>query len=171
MLSLADGVPPARPGWRAPSSASSAAWWRTAAPGLVVGWLLLVVGVTLTLSSFCLDWARHALVVDPGSLPAGEAASGWGPGCGSWATARWQRCSPATARWGATHRSVAVAWRASLGVTALAAAGWALTPYDELDRPPLDGLDPSVVSPDGHGAGAHSARGVLPAARVCSLAG
>ena len=32
-------------------------------------------GSPLTLASFCLDWARHSLVVDPGSLPAGEAGA------------------------------------------------------------------------------------------------
>jgi signal transduction histidine kinase len=38
-----------------------------------IGWLFLVAGFTLGLSAFATSYALHALVSDPGSLPAGRA--------------------------------------------------------------------------------------------------
>ena len=38
-----------------------------------IGWLFLVAGLTLGLSSFSGQYGLHALVADPGSLPAGRA--------------------------------------------------------------------------------------------------
>src|SRR5215470_14576737 len=44
-------------------------------PGNCVGWLLLVGSVALGLGGFASAYALHALVADPGSLPAGRAAA------------------------------------------------------------------------------------------------
>ncbi len=38
-----------------------------------LGWLFLAAGLALGVSNFCRAYALHALVVDPGSLPAGRA--------------------------------------------------------------------------------------------------
>src|SRR5689334_6358095 len=40
-----------------------------------VGWLLLVAGLALGLGGFLAQYGLHALVADPGSLPAGRAAA------------------------------------------------------------------------------------------------
>lgn len=141
-------------------------------PTLVVGWLLLLVGSTLTLSSFCHDLARHALVVDPGSLPGGEAAL-W---LGTWVwvvgyctlAALLPLRLPDGARPTGAWR---LAWWLSVAVTVLAAAGWALTPYDQLDRPPLPGLDPSITSPTGTAVGPVLLAVSLPLLGVCALLG
>jgi hypothetical protein len=42
-------------------------------PANRIGWLFLVAGLTLGLSSFAHQYALHALVADPGSWPAGRA--------------------------------------------------------------------------------------------------
>src|SRR5215831_10101302 len=44
-------------------------------PGNCVGWLLLVGSLALGLGGFASAYALHALVADPGSLPAGRAAA------------------------------------------------------------------------------------------------
>ena len=44
-------------------------------PGNRVGWLLLVGSLALGLGGFASAYALHALVADPGSLPAGRAAA------------------------------------------------------------------------------------------------
>jgi signal transduction histidine kinase len=40
-----------------------------------IGWLFVVAGATLAFSSFARSYALHALVADPGSLPAGRAVA------------------------------------------------------------------------------------------------
>jgi signal transduction histidine kinase len=40
-----------------------------------IGWLFLVAGAALAISSFARSYAVHALVADPGSLPAGRAVA------------------------------------------------------------------------------------------------
>lgn len=141
-------------------------------PALVVGWLLVVVGLALTVSSFGLDWARHALLVDPGSLPGGRVALWFG----TWVWVigyctlaavlplRLPDGSAPTGRW-------RLAWWAALVVTVLAAAGWALTPYDRLDRHPLPGLDPGVTSPTGTEVGPVLLAVSLPLLGACALVG
>jgi signal transduction histidine kinase len=44
-------------------------------PANRLGWLSLVAGLALALSGFASPYALHALVVDPGSLPAGRAVA------------------------------------------------------------------------------------------------
>ena len=44
-------------------------------PANRLGWLSLVAGLALGLSAFASPYALHALVVDPGSLPAGRAVA------------------------------------------------------------------------------------------------
>jgi signal transduction histidine kinase len=44
-------------------------------PGNRVGWLFLVAGLALGLDGFLAAYGLHALVADPGSLPAGRAAA------------------------------------------------------------------------------------------------
>jgi signal transduction histidine kinase len=128
-------------------------------PGLVVGWLLLLAGTAFGVATLARDWARHALVLRETPLPLGEAAL-W---LGSWL---WvvgycavvalvplrlpdgrlpDRGLPA-----GVWRAV---WWTAVGVTVLAPLAWALTPYDRMDRPPLEGLPPEVVSPTGSGTG------------------
>ena len=172
VLGLADDVPPAAPGLAGAVFGVTGGLVASRRPRLVIGWMLLVVGLALTLASFCLDWARHALVVDPGSLPAGELAL-W---LGTWV---WvvgycvlAALLPLRLPDGAYPVGVwRVVWWAALAVSALAVAGWALTPYDQLDRPPLDGLDPSVTSPTGTALGPVLLAASLPLLAVCSVAG
>lgn len=172
LLGLADDVPPAAPGLAGAVFGVTGGLVASRRPRLVIGWMLLVVGLSLALSSFCLDWARHALVVDPGSLPAGELAL-W---LGTWV---WvvgycvlAALLPLRLPDGAHPVGVwRVVWWAALAVTALAVAGWALTPYDQLDRPPLDGLDPSVTTPTGTAIGPVLLAASLPLLAVCSVAG
>ena len=140
VLGLADEVAPAAAGLAGAVFGVTGGVVAARRPRLVVGWMLLVVGLALTLASFCLDWARHSLVVDPGSLPAGELAL-W---LGAWVwvvgycvlAALLPLRLPDGAQPAGAWRLV---WWAALAVSALAVAGWALTAYDQLDRPPLDG--------------------------------
>jgi hypothetical protein len=46
----------------------------TRRPGNAIGWLFLVTGVCAGLEDMLLGYATHALLTDPGSLPAGAAA-------------------------------------------------------------------------------------------------
>ena len=172
VLGLTDDVPPAAPGLAGAVFGVTGGLVASRRPRLVIGWMLLVVGLALTLASFCLDWARHSLVVDPGSLPAGELAL-W---LGTWV---WvvgycvlAALLPLRLPDGASPVGVwRVVWWAALAVSALAVAGWALTPYDQLDRPPLEGLDASVTSPTGTALGPVMLAASLPLLAVCSLAG
>ena len=45
----------------------------TRRPGNAIGWLFLVTGVCAALEDVLLGWATHALLTDPGTLPAGAA--------------------------------------------------------------------------------------------------
>ena len=172
VLGLADDVPPAAPGLAGAVFGVTGGVVAARRPRLVVGWMLLVVGLALTLASFCLGWARHALVVDPGSLPAGELAL-W-LGTWVWVVGYCVLAALLPLRLPDGARPVGawrVVWWASLAVSVLAVAGWALTPYDQLDRPPLDGLDPSVTSPRAPLLGPVLLAVSLPLLAVCSLAG
>ena len=172
VLGLADDVPPAAAGLAGAVFGVTGGVVAARLPRLVVGWMLLAVGLALTLASFCLDWARHSLVVDPGSLPAGELVL-W-IGSWVWVVAYCVLAALLPLRLPDGARPVGawrVVWWAGLAVSALAVAGWALTPYDQLDRPPLDGLDPSVTSPTGTAIGPVLLAASLPLLAVCSFAG
>ena len=165
LLGLADGVAPEAAGAAGAVFGVTGGLVAQRRPRLVVGWLLLVVGVAFTLSAFCLDWARHTLLVDPGSLPAGEAAL-W---LGTWVwvvgycalAALLPLRLPDGARPTGAWRFV---WRVSLGVTALAAAAGParLRPA----RPPAGRRARRLGRlPDRHDLRADAARRLAPAAR------
>ena len=44
-------------------------------PANPVSWLLCLFGLAISLSHFCAEYAIYALLAQPGSLPAGEAAA------------------------------------------------------------------------------------------------
>lgn len=153
-LRAVDGLAPA------PSSLAALAFLATGGvlglrrAGSVTGRLLLLTGLSLALANLFADWARHALVADPGSLPGGELAL-W---LGSWV-------------WAAGYSAVAVllplrlpdgdlpsprwrwVWRAGVAVTVLAPLAWAVTPYDRMDAPPLEGMPAGITSPTGTAVG------------------
>ncbi|HEX5919654.1 MAG TPA: GAF domain-containing sensor histidine kinase [Nocardioides sp.] len=153
-LRIVDGLGPA------PSAVAAVAFLATGSVlGLrrarsVTGRLLLLTGLSLALANAFADWARHALVADPGSLPGGEVAL-W---LGSWV-------------WVVGYGAVAVllplrlpdgdllsprwrwAWWSGVAVTALASLAWAVTPYDRMDVPPLEGMPEGITSPAGSAAG------------------
>jgi cytochrome b subunit of formate dehydrogenase len=57
-----------------------------------IGWLFVAAGFLLAFSGFGLSYGLHALVADPGSLPAGRAlvwGSSWLPGPGALAMLAW----------------------------------------------------------------------------------
>ncbi|HEU5454993.1 MAG TPA: hypothetical protein VFU85_04850, partial [Nocardioides sp.] len=140
-------------------------------PRSVPGRLLVIAGLSLCLANLCHDWARHTLVAEPGSLPAGELAL-W---VGSWV---WVvgYCVAATLlplRLPDGARPVGHwwwVWRSALGVTALATVAWAVTPYDQMDRPPIDGLPPDATNPVGTSAGPLLLAVTLPLVMICALA-
>jgi signal transduction histidine kinase len=49
-------------------------------PENTIGWLFLAAGLIVSLSGFALSYAVHALVADPGSVPAGRAFAWFGNG-------------------------------------------------------------------------------------------
>jgi signal transduction histidine kinase len=51
-------------------------------PNNPIGWLFLAAGFTLGLSGFATSYGLHALVADPGSLPAGRALAWFGNSVG-----------------------------------------------------------------------------------------
>ena len=121
----------------------------------VPGALMVVAGLSLVVSNLAHDWARVALVTDPGSLPLGEAML-W---VGSWVWVvgycvvamllplRLPDGALLPGRW-------RVAWWASVAVTGLATLAWSVTPYDLMDRPPLgDELPAGTTSPVGLAVG------------------
>ncbi|HEY0888910.1 MAG TPA: hypothetical protein VGE38_04795, partial [Nocardioides sp.] len=144
--------------------------WRQARSS--VGWLLLATGLSMSLSSGLLEWAHHGLVVDRGSLPAAEAALWvgswlWVPGYCLVATLLPLRL-PDGALSGPRWR---IAWWAAVVVTGVATLGWAVTPYDRMDRPPLAGLPGDVASPAGLAAGPALLAASLPLVMLGALVG
>jgi signal transduction histidine kinase len=136
------------------------------------GALMVVAGLSLVVANAAHDWARVALVTEPGSLPLGEPAL-W---LGSWvwvvgyctvAVLLPLRLPDGAAPVGAWR----VVWRVALGVTALATLAWAVTPYDEMDVPPLGAeLPAGATSPVGTAAGPLLVAVSLPLVLVCALA-
>ena len=141
-------------------------------PRPAVGWLLITAGLSLGLASFCGEWARYALVADPGSLPAGEATlwlSSWVWVIGYCTVAsllplRLPDGAPAEGRW-------RLAWWAAAAVTVLAPLGWAVTPYDRMDEAPLEGLLDDVESPAALPFGPTLLAVSLPLLLVCAFVG
>ncbi|HEU5038660.1 MAG TPA: GAF domain-containing sensor histidine kinase [Nocardioides sp.] len=171
-LCVIDGRPPAATGFAGVAFAVTGTVLAVRRPRSVPGWLLALTGLSLSLSNLGIDWARHALVTHPGSLPAGGAAL-W---LGSWvwvvgycATAtllplRLPDGAPARGRW-------RVAWWAAVGVSVLAPLAWAVTPYDRMDEPPLDPMPPGTTSPTGWDLGPTLLAVSLPLVMLCALAG
>jgi signal transduction histidine kinase len=136
------------------------------------GALMVVAGLSLVVANAAHDWARVALVTDPGSLPLGDMAL-W---LGSWvwvigycvvAMLLPLRLPDGAAPMGA-WRAV---WRFALGVTALATVAWAVTPYDRMDVPPLgEDLPVDSSSPVGTAAGPLLLAVSLPLVLVCAVA-
>ena len=124
-------------------------------PGLVVGWLLLLAGAAFGLGTSGRDWARHALLGDGAPLPLGEAAlwvSTWVWVVGYCAVAALVPLRLPDGRLpdvGLPARAWRAVWWAAVAVSVLATTAWAVTPYDRMDRLPLDGLPPEVRSPAG----------------------
>ena len=145
------------------------AWLR---PRGLVGWLLLGTGLSMGLSSGFLAWAERGLVADPGSLPGTQAALWlgswlWVPGYCLVATLLPLRLPDGrlrSSRW-------RVAWWAAVAASLLATLGWATTPYDRMDRPPLPGLPDGVVSPAGLAVGPALLAASLPLVMLGALVG
>ena len=140
-------------------------------PGWLPGWLLLAVGLSMSLSTFGLDWAHHALVIEPGSLPGGSTALWlgswlWVPGYCVAATLLPLRLPDGGRPRGAWR----YAWWVALAVTALATFAWATTPYDRMDAAPLDGAA-GITSPVGLAIGPALLAVTLPLVMLCALAG
>lgn len=171
-LRALDGLAPA------PSALAAVAFLVTGAvlgmrrAGSVPARLLLLTGLSLAWANLFADWARHTLVADPGSLPGGGAAL-W---LGSWV---WVvgYCAVAvllplrlpdgdllSPRWRAV-------WWAGVGVTLLAPLAWAVTPYDRMDAPPLEGMPPGTTSPAGTALGPALLAVSLPLVMVGALLG
>lgn len=172
LLRAVDGLGPA------PSALSSVAFVLTGSvlglrrAGSVPGLLLLLTGLSLALANLFGDYARHALVAATGSLPAGEVAL-W---LGSWLWAvgycvvavllplRLPDGTLPSPRW----RPV---WWAGVVVTVLAPLAWAVTPYDRMDVPPLEGLPAGITSPAGLAVGPLLLAAVLPLVMIGALVG
>lgn len=170
LLRAADGMGPTSSSLAAVAFAATGALLAGSRRRSVPGWLLLLAGGALAFSNLLLVWARHTLVVDVGSLPAGEAAL-W---VGSWVwvvaycvvVALLPLRLPDGARPTGGWRW---AWRLALVTSVLAPAAWALTPYDRMDRLPVDGLPDHVVSPVGTAVGPVLLVVSLPLVVLCAL--
>jgi len=138
----------------------------------VPGALMVLAGLSLVVSNAAHDWARVALVTDPGSVPFGGAML-W---VGSWVWVvgycvvamllplRLPEGAPPVGVW----RGV---WWVAVGVTGLSALAWAVTPYDRMDVPPLgDDLPVGAASPVGATFGPALLAVSLPLVLVCALA-
>ncbi|MCY4726442.1 sensor histidine kinase [Nocardioides sp. STR2] len=172
LLRAVDGLGPA------PSAVAAVAFLTTGTvlglrrAGSVTARLLLLTGLSLALANLFADWARHTLVAQPGSLPGGELTL-W---LGSWV-------------WAVGYSAVAVllplrlpdgdllsprwrwAWRAGVALTVLAPLAWAVTPYDQMDVPPLEGLPEGITSPVGSTVGPILLAVSLPLVMVGALVG
>ncbi|MFC7492728.1 MULTISPECIES: sensor histidine kinase [unclassified Nocardioides] len=172
VLRALDGLPPSAPSVAGVAFAVTGGVLAARRPRSVPGWLLILAGVALSVSSLASDWAHRALVTAPGSLPGGEAAL-W---VGSWAWAAGY-CVAATLLPlrlpdGARPRGAwRVVWWVAVVVTVLAPIGWAVTPYDRMDQPPLDPMPPGVTSPAGLDVGPTLLAALLPLVMLCALAG
>jgi signal transduction histidine kinase len=166
-----DDLAPAPSALAAVAFAAAAAVLGVRRSGVAVALLLSLAGVLLAGADGTTSWARHSLVDDPGSLPAGAVALWlgswlWAPGYCAIAILLPLRL-PDGARPGGVWRAV---WWVSVTTTALAALAWATTPYDRMDAAPLDGAA-GVASPAGNAFGPVLLGATLPLVLACAVAG